>query len=338
MADKHNCIFVKPCTSAEAGFYETARNEHPEFSELMPEWMGNLNLSDMHRIETEGLDAVITKDGKIKTGSDQIAATVAEQAAPQAWQPKGTGKKIKTDSAIILDNSLHGFKKPNILDCKLGVRLWADDAPDAKKERFSKITEETTHKNFGFRIAGMKVFRGSEDASELNADGYKVYDKDFGRKSVNDENLVDTFRRFVFNKAAGIDDDLARAICELFARDVANVEEVLARHESRMYSASLLFVFEGDGAALRRAIKVNQAAGEGEEQEVDRAATNRRIDSGIGLEADDEDEDDEPELPPVYTLKLIDFAHAEFTPGQGPDENSLLGVRSLKNIFNELAQ
>ncbi len=54
--------------------------------------------------------------------------------------------------------------------------------------------------------------------------------------------------------------------------------------------------------------------------------------------ADSDDSDDEPALPKIYSLKLIDFAHAKWTPGQGPDENSLKGVRSLAKIFGDLAR
>jgi 1D-myo-inositol-tetrakisphosphate 5-kinase/inositol-polyphosphate multikinase len=70
-----------------------------------------------------------------------------------------------------------------------------------------------------------------------------------------------------------------------------------------------------------------------------------RVDSGIAVDDDGEmiaaaaedDSDVEDDLPRAYSLKLIDFAHAEWTPGQGPDENNLKGVRSLIRIFEELA-
>jgi 1D-myo-inositol-tetrakisphosphate 5-kinase/inositol-polyphosphate multikinase len=50
---------------------------------------------------------------------------------------------------------------------------------------------------------------------------------------------------------------------------------------------------------------------------------------------DDEDEEDTPK---VHDLRLIDFAHANWTPGQGPDENMLKGIRSLITILEGMAE
>lgn len=343
-------LFIKPCTQSEIDFYQSANRRHPEFAELMPLFMGDLLLTDPTdaRID-QAVTGVISQSGDIKTTKDQIVASVAEQVARSApappkdnvtWVPN-KDNKIKTDKAVVLENATYGFTRPNILDVKLGKRLWADDAPLQKKQRFEKISSETTHGTLGFRIAGMRVFRGSEDASELDEEEYKIYDKDYGRVQVTDKNVVSEFRKFIFNKSAGIDKDLGQAVCEAFARDLRRVEDVLERHESRMYSSSLLFIFEGDGDALQNAIEDNNALIDSEIGISQGARTTKRVDSGIALDEDEELDDDsdiESSLPQVYTLKLIDFAHAAWTPGQGPDENLLTGVRSLAKIFEELAE
>jgi 1D-myo-inositol-tetrakisphosphate 5-kinase/inositol-polyphosphate multikinase len=347
-------LFIKPCTQSEIEFYQSANRRHPEFAELMPLFMGTLSLSDPNSVQIdEGVAGVISDAGEIQAAKEHIAATIAAEVAKnEAAEKSATGadsngvwvpnksKKIATDKAVVLDNASFGFKQPNILDAKLGVRLWADDAPLAKKQRFDKISKETTHGNLGFRIAGMRVYRGSEDPSELDKDEYKIYDKDYGRITVNDDNVVQEFRKFVFNKAAGIDEELGKAVCTAFLRDLRRVEDVLSRHESRMYSSSLLFVFEGDGEALSAAIEENNAALEAEAQEPAQQPdrTTKRVDSGIALDEDSDEELDLSSLPQIYSLKLIDFAHAQWTPGQGPDENTLTGVRSLIRIFEEMAR
>ncbi|KEY69953.1 hypothetical protein S7711_06485 [Stachybotrys chartarum IBT 7711] len=337
MTSANGELFIKPCTQSEIDFYHSANRRHPEFSDLMPLFMGSLKLSDPDSLDIEAeVAGVISDAGEIQATRDQIRATIAAEAAravpePEssvpAWAPKAKSKKIKTDQAIVLENASGVFKQPNILDCKLGVRLWADDAPAEKKQRFDKISAATTHAKLGFRIAGMRVFRGSENPAELDGDQYRVYDKDYGRTTVNNDNVVDEFRRFVFNTAAGVDEDLGRAVCAAFVRDLKHVQDVLERHESRMYSASLLFVFEGDGEALREAIEENNELVE-RPRVRDRDTSTKRVDSGIVMEEeDDEDEyeDEESSLPAIYSLKLIDFAHATWTPGQGPDENVLKG-------------
>jgi 1D-myo-inositol-tetrakisphosphate 5-kinase/inositol-polyphosphate multikinase len=349
-------LFIKPCTQSEIDFYHSANRRHPDFAELMPLFMGTLSLSDPDSVHIdEAVAGVISDEGEIQATKDHISATIAAEVARKAAEEKkatadGTwvpnkSKKIDTDKAVVLDNASFGFKQPNILDAKLGVRLWADDAPLAKKQRFDKISSETTHGNLGFRIAGMRVYRGSEDPAELGEDDYRVYDKDYGRVAVNDDNVVREFRRFIFNKAAGVDEELGRAVCAAFVRELKKVEEVLMSHESRMYSASLLFVFEGDGEALSSAIEANNARADAEalEQTEKPDRTTRRVDSGIALEDSDSDSDSDDDLdlsalPRIFSLKMIDFAHAQWTPGQGPDENTLTGVRSLIRIFEEMAQ
>jgi len=43
------------------------------------------------------------------------------------------------------------------------------------------------------------------------------------------------------------------------------------------------------------------------------------------------------EGPHIAVAKLIDFAHASWTPGQGPDENALQGVRNVLSILTDLS-
>ncbi|KAM3499624.1 hypothetical protein MY10362_007129 [Beauveria mimosiformis] len=366
LCDADETVFVKPCTHAEIEFYESAAL-YPEFGDIMPCFMGTLVLSDSSdpNIDDNVTDAILNS-GAAETAKDQIEAAIAEQVsrAPAemttattvpngdtAWVPTN-GKKIETNLAVVLANAASGFKKPNILDVKLGTRLWADNAPAAKKARFDKIASETTHGTLGFRIAGMRVYRGSDDPARLDNEGYLVYDKDYGRVTMNQDNILDGFRRFVFNPAAGIDESLGRAVCEAFAREIAHVQKILETHETRMYSSSLLFIFEGDGEALRAAIEQhNEGMAALETKLVNR--TTLRTDSGIAMGDDNElievavlgdgDEDDGggvdlDEGPQVFWLKLIDFAHARWTPGQGPDENLLRGVRSLRDIFEQLSE
>ena len=49
------------------------------------------------------------------------------------------GKKLATDLHIVLENITNGFKKPNVLDLKLGAQLWDDAAKPAKRARLDEI-------------------------------------------------------------------------------------------------------------------------------------------------------------------------------------------------------
>ncbi|KAI0831015.1 inositol polyphosphate multikinase [Hypoxylon sp. FL0890] len=371
MCDADGELFIKPCTQSEVEFYESAHALHPDFAELMPLYIGTLSLNEStdeatihaqipglveHADIPFSIKEEIQSHLHLEDRTPLVEAPVEKEIISDnvKWIPN-KARKITTDRAVVLENASFGYKKPNIMDAKLGIRLWADDAPLEKKERFDKIAEETTHKNFGFRIAGMRVYKGSTDESELDEEGFKIYDKDWGRYTVNEANIVDSFKKFIFNEAAGIDEELGKTIAGLFAQDLRRVQEVLENEESRMFSSSLLFVFEGDGAALRAAIEEAKASDTVSEHK--RGATrgpvsNLRVDSGIGMNEEDlcepatvedideleEDSDDESSFPNIYTVKLIDFAHAAWKPGHGPDENVLLGVRSLAKIFEEMSE
>lgn len=336
LCDVDGELFIKPCTPAEIAFYETSVAAHPEFAEFMPTFLGTLTLDQQQSasLEEQGAALLATHTaGHVQ----ETEVPVAQHTIPEVVVPVKTTKKIITNSAVVLENAAHGYVQPNILDVKLGVRLWADDAPREKQIRFDKVTEETTHKELGFRIAGMRVWQGpGAKGEDIDKEGFKIYDRNYGRFSVNKDNVVDAFRKFIFVESAGIDEELGRLVSQAFLTEVERIQEILEGQESQMFSASLLFIFEGDGVALRTALedasnpppKMTNGNGNGN--------GNSNGDRN-GNQSEDEDEDEEEELGPrIYTVKVIDFAHAQWTPGQGPDENSLKGVRSVANILREL--
>lgn len=332
-------------------------------AEIAPLFLGSLSLNDATDVASINEQLPVVADHispEVKEHMLELIGGQQKELAPApadnaTWIPNAN-RKIPTNTAVALENAAYGYKRPNIMDVKLGRRLWADDAPLEKKRRFDKISAETTHRDFGFRIAGMRVYKGSDNEDELDQELYRVYDKDYGRSDVNKDNVVDAFRGFIYNIRANIDEDYGRAVAEAFRRDLEHVRDVLESEESRMYSSSLLFIFEGDGDALKAAIDersgsaVNSAKEKPETHLPGRSTS--RIDSGIGLDDDGEiifnnsqdldvptDSDEDLEFEPkIWNLKLIDFAHATWTPGQGPDENILLGVRSLIKILAELSK
>jgi 1D-myo-inositol-tetrakisphosphate 5-kinase/inositol-polyphosphate multikinase len=284
----------------------------------MPTFLGVLTLDEQKNvtIEEQGA-ALLAKHTNGTNGTAEDLLPIAKHSIPELVVPIKNGKRIATNQAVVLENAGAGFVKPNILDVKLGVRLWADDAAQEKKTRFDKVTQETTHKDLGFRIAGMRVWQGhNAQGKDIDADGYKIYDKNYGRFSIKTANVDEAFKNFIFTESAGIDEELGQLICQAFLADVTRIKEVMEAQESRMFSASLLFVFEGDGVALRAAMEEASAP------------RNR-----CGDEEDDDDDNDEAVSPKIYAVKVIDFAHAQWVPGQGPDENSLVGIRSVADIL-----
>ena len=404
MTNATQSIFVKPCKRAEIDFYESAK-EHPDVQYFIPEQLGALSLTaEKDPIKAAAKLAHSRNTSRQLGDLERVTSASSRPESPwtppggtkpeAAWIPSGGGK-IDTNDAIVLENVAHGFRKPNILDIKLGARLWADDAPIAKRERLDKASAETTSKDLGYRIAGMRTWRGDDNdgcRDKLTEDGYKVYDKAYGR-SLTTATIRNGFEEYFQLKpgdkaAKGL---LIRRVIKRMASELAELQHVLEHEESRMYSSSLLFIYEGDVEALKAGFKSEKITREALEREMDQPQEANGVSADddlstsqilTGIEPNvlraihaanpstntpnvstsdhagtttngdaanhvtplvlnaadidtDDDEAEEDAIQPAKTtvLKLIDFAHAQWTPGQGPDENVLHGIRNVTQVL-----
>ncbi|KAL2821690.1 inositol polyphosphate kinase-domain-containing protein [Aspergillus granulosus] len=399
-------FIAKPCTAQEIAFYESTAL-HPEFREFIPIYVGTLTTADQDQptislaAETAAQQgAIVVPDSGPSSTSETPASSattpstlpVSSSSVDATWTPSG-GKKLDTGLCIVLENVASGFKRPNVLDVKLGARLWADDAIPAKRVKLDAVSKETTSSSLGFRIAGMKVWTGvngeadagsrtnpyitryeksdGEKGEVTERDGYKRYDKWYGR-SFTAENVKVGLETFLAGAKMG-EVDRSKLIARRFADGLKRVQDVLESEESRMYSGSVLIIYEGDPEAMQHALEEEQISQEAPKQGADEESENEDEEGFDGFElkegvpfdiaglpaggngisnqtinitidpetaqlGDLEDEDDEEDEPKVHDLRLIDFAHASWTPGQGPDENVLMGVRNLRRIFEELSR
>ena len=323
------------------------------------------NLSNM--LKASPLSALFPSDQ-----SSSVPVTTSISSKRASWKPSG-GKKLETGLAVVLENITAGFTHPNIMDVKLGARLWADDAPVLKRRKLDDVSKETTSGTLGFRIAGMKIWippeeRTEQEASDLSnmapqrdqphvevIEDYRLYNKNYGR-SYSADNVKDAFIEYLGGKAkstAANSSSLrfkrrrSKLIANRLIRELESVQFVLQNHESRMYSASILMVYEGHESALEAAIESekNEENSAGEDVVVEQTDIQTMVNGVRGTDGSDvvafpevgESDDDDDEQPPkVQDVRLIDFAHAAFTPGQGPDENALQGVREVIRILREV--
>jgi 1D-myo-inositol-tetrakisphosphate 5-kinase/inositol-polyphosphate multikinase len=168
--------------------------------------------------------------------------------------------------------------------------------------------------------------------------GYKSYNKFYGQ-SFKAETVVDAFTAYfggveesngpAAEKKVTLKHKRAGFLLRRFIRELESIQYVLENEESRMYSASVLMVYEGDEEALEESIT-------NEEKEDAKAADAQELEDVD--EDENEDEDDEQDTRPhkIHEVRLIDFAHARWAPGEGPDENVLKGIRSLLDILRRL--
>ncbi|KAM0716859.1 hypothetical protein Q7P37_006711 [Cladosporium fusiforme] len=305
LSDESGEMVIKPCVQAEIDFYTTTNAEHPEFAELMPTFMGTLSL---------GAPASVT--------DDQVAQVAGDATEDQEQKDKRLhGAKIATESAIVLENLTHGFQQPNVLDLKLGARLYADGTAAEKAARLDKVASETTSGSLNFRIAGMKVWNGQT---------FDTYDKFYGRKfsADNVNNGFETFFAPLF--VPGVKPEQAAEVLETVLAEITKARHILERAESRMYSASVLIVYEGDASTLT---SVMSDGAEKTPRADERAPTTQEV---LKSEAEEEEEEEEDGPPPAFKVKLIDFAHAKWTSGNGPDENMIKGLKNIEKQMDAL--
>jgi inositol-polyphosphate multikinase len=330
-------MVIKPCTQAEIDFYTVASTDpaHAAFYAHMPHFFGSLkaspNQEDLNQLlQTAGGDGVAAAPVEVEDALANVGALTPSHTRPNneekdAWQPSG-GKKLSTGLMIAISNAAAGITKPCVIDLKLGARLWDDDSPLAKRQKLDEVSNESTSGSLGFRVAGMKVWagdeveqNGKEEHCEIK-DGFKAYDKFYGR-DLTKETVMGAFETFLGGVQGGkLKRKYANLVRKRFVRELESMEYTLQHEESRMYSASILMVYEGDDAALERTLELEKQTADEDEDEDD---------------AEEDDDDDEAE-PKVHDVCLIDFAHAKFEKGVGPDENALQGVRSALYILKSL--
>ncbi|KAI5363127.1 putative inositol polyphosphate kinase [Septoria linicola] len=300
LSDESGELIIKPCTDAEVAFYQESLQNHPKFYELMPTFMGTLTL---------GAPAAIP---------DVTATHEPELTQEQKDKNLLHGKALDTQTAIVLENLEAGFKKPNVLDLKLGSILYdLDKTKPEKAERLDKVASETTSGSLNFRIAGMKVWNGQS---------YDTYDKFYGRQFTS-SNVNSGFATFFAGLSAGVSKDDARQLLETILAEITKARHSLERSESRMYSASILIVYEGDTEALDTLMGNPPKTPRVDE----RAPTSFELKKSV-----DEEDDEEEERPTTHRVKMIDFAHAAWTPGKGPDENVIKGLKNVEEQMDVL--
>lgn len=305
--------------------------------------------------EVEFYTSIMAHDND-RSDSDEVPLLV--------WMPQCMGSLMPGDVTnqpaakpdqvyVVLENLYAGFKRPCILDIKLGAKLTDDEVTDpAKIERLQKVSNTTTSGSHHFRVCGMKLFNqgslekppivaGLDDTVKVvndNKDGaYLEFDKFYGRQ-LTSETVVDGIKQF-FDPILRHDPSPAatlvvKRLVQTFLKRLQLLYNTLLDYEVRMFSALLLFIYEGDLSRW----KVDQPLDDSHlliDDEIYGNADPLLPDRQI---ADDDNEDDDDMTPAerLSQLNMIDFAHSKVTKGKGHDDNIIEGVEKLIEVFSDI--
>ncbi|KAK3588084.1 hypothetical protein CHS0354_012140 [Potamilus streckersoni] len=216
----HTCVLklnksaiCKPMVDRELKFYRALPDEMKEFA---PKFLGEVDV--LYRCGDDGVTTLIASVPKSLVGMFERKDTRKKNSSSSegdyrlkshswsdfengagSWSQKCIERQISqyrywannaAEKFIVLENLVHGYRHPCMLDIKLGTRQQRDDANCSPEKR--KLLEDrcsnTTSATLGFRICGMQVY-------QRNTQTYLYLDKYYGR-TLNQHTVIDEFRRF----------------------------------------------------------------------------------------------------------------------------------------------
>lgn len=151
---------------------------------------------------------------------------------------------IQLDCYVVLQDITVNFKKPCVIDLKMGFRTFEPDAPEPKKKReHQKYPQQEL---FGFRIVGKRVYIPSH--KEAGDNGYVFYPKGLGRSLGSYEGLKDAF--VVFFGLEVLDRSLLPARLKTITNVLLKLRSMQHwfrdNDEFCFCASSLLIAYEGD--------------------------------------------------------------------------------------------
>jgi len=150
---------------------------------------------------------------------------------------------IQLDCYLLLQDVTVNFKKPCVIDLKMGFHTFEPDAPDQKKKR--ERQKYPQQEKFGFRIVGNRIYCPSHRDADEN--GFVFYSKHVGRSLESYEALKDAFVTFFgLESVDRLLPDRLKTISNILLK-LRSLQHWFRDNKKFYFTASsLLIAYEGD--------------------------------------------------------------------------------------------
>lgn len=220
----------KPLKRQELWFYTIVGQAFPLLVPFMPEFMGcvEITVSQLRNLEgvlMESDDSTSLKDWNPWSVQMHRARLMEIR---EFQEP--------SYSYVVLQDLTYEYKKPAVLDLKMGTKQFGDNASLEKQQSKTLKCLTSTSSTLGFRISGLQKW-------DTTTNSYRHIHKYDGRK-LNNTSTEQSLQEFFWNSDTGLRTDL---ILPVIAK-TKELYKLLALPEAsfRFYSTSLLLIYESD--------------------------------------------------------------------------------------------